>query len=298
MAVQTKTVSTPHPEPVSPLVYVFSTFLSLIYQSTPLLITLLSFIAFTKLAHGELTAPIAFTSIVLFDKLRWPLMAIPTVITTFVNGAVSLRRIEDFLSEPEVGPAFPTGGAHNGEAIVVGFKNATLAWYGGGGLSSPSTPVAARVDSPVTDNQFYLRNLDVSFPVGELSIVCGPTGSGKTALLMALLGEMELVAGQVFLPRSIDGRRTINLDTGLVTDQVAFVAEQAWLQNATVRENILFGQPMNRGRYEEVLKVCALERDLEVWEDGDLTEIGEKGITLSGGQVGIYVSSTIVIYAV
>jgi len=70
----------------------------------------------------------------------------------------------------------------------------------------------------------------------------------------------------------------------IIENSVAYVAQQAWLQNATIRDNILFDLPYNESRYKQVVKMCALEKDFQIFEDGDMTEIGEKGITLSGGQ--------------
>jgi ABC-type multidrug transport system fused ATPase/permease subunit len=130
-----------------------------------------------------------------------------------------------------------------------------------------------------------LINLDVNFPVGRLSIIAGPTGSGKTSLLMALLGEMKLIEGRVHLPGGMTSRAELPVDpaTGLV-DSVAYCAQEAWLVNATVKENIIFASPLDEKRYRAVLKACALERDIEILDAGDKTLVGEKGISLSGGQ--------------
>ncbi|KAJ1892455.1 hypothetical protein LPJ81_005557 [Coemansia sp. IMI 209127] len=118
--------------------------------------------------------------------------------------------------------------------------------------------------------------------------------SGKSSLLSALVGEMTLVRGRVLLP-TIDPstladdndkyRDVIELSNeGLAIRDIAYVAQESWLRNATIRENILFGEAYNRERYEEVLRVCALKPDLHILVAGDMTEIGERGVTLSGGQ--------------
>ncbi|KAJ3097211.1 hypothetical protein HDU97_005074 [Phlyctochytrium planicorne] len=120
---------------------------------------------------------------------------------------------------------------------------------------------------------FTLRNVSVDFPIGKLSVVLGPTGSGKTSLLFALLGEMKREAGEIFLP-----------DPREIPGGVAYVAQTAFLLNGTIRDNILFGNTYDEQRYVAVLEACALVRDLENLDGGDLTEIGEKGINLSGGQ--------------
>ncbi|KAJ1769453.1 Transporter of the ATP-binding cassette (ABC), partial [Coemansia sp. RSA 1843] len=141
---------------------------------------------------------------------------------------------------------------------------------------------------------FSLKSIDVQFPLGGLSIIAGPTGSGKTSLLSALIGDMNLTSGRILLPTAdprIDGgmdrsyKDITNLSgETLAIRDIAYVAQEAWLRNATIRENILFGEPYDRERYEEVLRVCALKPDLRILCAGDITEIGERGVTLSGGQ--------------
>ncbi|KAJ2724130.1 hypothetical protein GGI07_002165 [Coemansia sp. Benny D115] len=158
--------------------------------------------------------------------------------------------------------------------------------------ASASTDGAAM--APVAS--FGLENITLLFPRGKLSIVVGPTGSGKSSLLSALIGEMTLTSGRIILPTadplSIEAqlesgkyREVMELaHQGRVMTDVAYVSQEAWLRNATIRENILFGQPYNQERYEEVLRACALKPDLRILTAGDKTEIGERGVTLSGGQ--------------
>ncbi|KAJ2614997.1 hypothetical protein EV177_001785 [Coemansia sp. RSA 1804] len=132
------------------------------------------------------------------------------------------------------------------------------------------------------------------FPLGQLSIVAGPTGSGKSSLLSALVGEMTLVRGSIMLPTIDPSTLAANFpkytdviklsNEGLAIHDIAYVAQEAWLRNATIRENILFGEPYDKKRYEEVLYACALKPDLRNLVAGDMSEVGERGITLSGGQ--------------
>ncbi|KAJ2602288.1 Transporter of the ATP-binding cassette (ABC) [Coemansia sp. RSA 1286] len=137
-------------------------------------------------------------------------------------------------------------------------------------------------------SNFELSDLTVSFPVGKLSIIAGPTGCGKTSLLMALLGEMRLTAGQVMVPGASFGARTVlgenAANSFALQEAVAYVAQQAWLLNDTIRGNIVFGLPYDEQRYHEVVRMCALSRDFEILEAGDMTEVGERGVALSGGQ--------------
>lgn len=112
-----------------------------------------------------------------------------------------------------------------------------------------------------------LKNINIEVPKHNLVAIVGTVGSGKSSVIQAFLGEMEKISG------------TVN-----TVGRMAYVPQQAWIQNATVRDNILFGKPYDRKRYNRVIDACALRTDIEILSAGDLTEIGEKGINLSGGQ--------------
>lgn len=117
------------------------------------------------------------------------------------------------------------------------------------------------------DDEVVLRDINVVIDKGQLAAVVGTVGSGKSSLISALLGEMDKLDGRVNTRGS-----------------VAYVSQQAWIQNCTLQDNILFGRPMNKEAYDRVISACALKPDLEMLPAGDQTEIGEKGINLSGGQ--------------
>jgi ATP-binding cassette, subfamily C (CFTR/MRP), member 1 len=117
------------------------------------------------------------------------------------------------------------------------------------------------------DEVSVLKNINMSVDKGKCVAVVGTVGSGKSSLISALLGEMDKISGRV---------NTVG--------KIAYVPQQAWIQNATLQDNILFGRAMDKIRYEQVLKACALKPDIEILPGGDQTEIGEKGINLSGGQ--------------
>jgi ATP-binding cassette, subfamily C (CFTR/MRP), member 1 len=112
-----------------------------------------------------------------------------------------------------------------------------------------------------------LKNINMKVKKGDLTAVVGSVGCGKTSLISALLGEMEKLDGRV----NVDG-------------SIAYVPQQAWIQNATLKDNILFGNAFNEQQYNKVVEACALTQDLAMLPGGDQTEIGEKGINLSGGQ--------------
>ncbi|XP_036428801.1 canalicular multispecific organic anion transporter 2 isoform X2 [Colossoma macropomum] len=217
------------------------------WTSAPFLVALTTFAVYVTVdKKNVLDAEKAFVSLSLFNILRFPLNMLPQVISSLVQASVSLRRIQEFLSHDELDPDnVDRKPAPSDYAVTV--VNGKFSW--------------AKKDSPT------LHNINVLVPQGSLLAVVGHVGCGKSSLVSALLGEMEKQEGHI----SIRG-------------SVAYVPQQAWIQNATLRDNILFGKPYVEQKYRSVLEACALTPDLEVLPGGDQTEIGEKGINLSGGQ--------------
>ncbi|OAD76740.1 hypothetical protein PHYBLDRAFT_185838 [Phycomyces blakesleeanus NRRL 1555(-)] len=226
----------------------------------PILIMVTVFYIYTK--TFVLTASTAFTALALFNTFKTTLDELPVITSFILQANVSLTRIEDYLKEEEV--VLPANGIATDR---IGFINkASFSWD----------------KSTVAENSIpTLRNLDLCFPSQKLSLVCGPTGSGKTTLLASLLGETYCHQGAAVLPRL---RASASNTLGGAVSGIAYVAQTAWLQNCSIKNNILFGLPYDEQRYQDVLYMTALTRDLEILECGDSTEVGEKGITLSGGQ--------------
>ncbi|TCD65592.1 hypothetical protein EIP91_002477 [Steccherinum ochraceum] len=135
-------------------------------------------------------------------------------------------------------------------------------------------------DGEGQDHRFELKDISVMFPEGELTVVTGPTASGKTALLMALLGELTRLQGTLVLAKR---PRVADSATGLA-HSISYAAQSPWLRHQSIRDNILFGYPYDEKRYTDVVECCALLPDLKIFEDGDATEIGARGVSLSGGQ--------------
>ncbi|CAI5523557.1 unnamed protein product [Closterium sp. Naga37s-1] len=125
------------------------------------------------------------------------------------------------------------------------------------------------VDAAAAGGGFHLERVTLQVERGTVVAVTGAVGSGKSSLLQAILEEMQYVGGAMYVSS---------------LGNVAYAAQQPWILNATVMENILFGQPFNAGRYQEVVRACALDRDIAALAAGHQTEIGERGINLSGGQ--------------
>lgn len=254
--------------------YILWAFAVAVWNTVPVLITFFSFLVYTVVEKKPLYPSIAFTAISLFNILRVPLDQLGDMIAHVQESKVSIDRVEEFLNEEETEKYEQlrhNNVDENGKKII-GFKDATFSWGG-----KESTPEAV-------STAYRLMDLDIEFEIGKLNIIAGPTGSGKTSLLMALLGEMTLIKGSVYLPGGYS-REDVRPDpqTGL-TESIAYCAQQAWLVNANIKENILFAAPFDKKRYKDVIVACALERDLEILDSGDETLVGEKGITLSGGQ--------------
>ena len=145
---------------------------------------------------------------------------------------------------------------------LLGIRNASFTWS-----SEPTGAFSSR-------RTFSLRiTNEVIFKQGKINLIVGPTGCGKTSFLMALLGELH------YVPCGPDSWFNLPRENG-----VAYAAQESWIQNETIRENILFGSEFVEDRYHKVIYQCGLSKDLTLFEAGDKTEVGEKGLTLSGGQ--------------
>eukprot|EP01135_Chromosphaera_perkinsii_P005378 Nk52_evm59s343 gene=Nk52_evmTU59s343 len=212
----------------------------LLWFGAPVAVNLATFASYCYIEKKELDATTVFTSLALFNVLKMPLYILPVTIQKMVEFGISMGRLEEFLnhSERDMSKRLPDSNP------MVSIKEADFRW-----------------DKPC------LYDIDIHVKKGQLACIVGPTGSGKTSLLMAMLDEMDKVTG------SVNVRGT-----------VAYAAQQAWILHGTVRDNILFGKPYDPVRYEKVVRACCLVKDFILLDAGDMTEIGEKGLNLSGGQ--------------
>ncbi|KAG0016475.1 hypothetical protein BGZ82_001085, partial [Podila clonocystis] len=268
----------------------------IVWQSMPLLNIVLVFVAYTVFFGNELSASKVFTTLALFNILRNAMDSLPQNIQSVTQASVSLGRINKFLQEEELARDTTVTTLNNDSKIrtgrapsthpIIGFENASFTWPNKENEKAPSTPEDEHpILSQEPEERFKLQNITLDFPIGKLSLVAGPTGSGKSALLLSLLGELDRLEGTVYMPRLDYGdRHKSSREYKARGSGIAYVAQTAWLQNATIRDNILFGREYDQERYDAVIEGCALLPDLAILESGDLTEIGELGITLSGGQ--------------
>ncbi|KAF7324829.1 ATP-binding cassette transporter [Mycena kentingensis (nom. inval.)] len=229
----------------------------------------------TVLMKQELSASKVFSSMVIFELLRGQIWFCVFCVKMIVRARVSLNRLNEFLNKTELLDKFTQDASGLESAVVmdepdsslIGFRDASFAW-------SKEAPTEEDGMLTPSSRRFILKiEGELFFKPRSINLVVGPTGSGKTSLLMALLGEMHAVhagPGAWFnLPRA---------------QGVAFAAQESWVLNETIKKNILFNSPYDAARYNQVIHQCCLERDLELFDAGDETEVGEKGITLSGGQ--------------
>ena len=207
----------------------------------------------------------AFTTITIFSQIELTLAIIPELVADALEAWVSLKRIDNYLRAPEREDYLH-------RAPQIGFWNASIAW--------PS-------DNPEPD-RYVLRDINVRFPREKLSVISGQTGSGKSLLLAAIIGEADKMAGKIEVPLAPSPKDRhdfkANRSDWIIGSAIAFVAQMCFIENATIKENIVFGLPYDSGRYRKVISACALQKDIDMLEDGDDTDIGANGINLSGGQ--------------
>ncbi|XP_061171411.1 ATP-binding cassette sub-family C member 5-like [Saccostrea echinata] len=233
---------------------------------------------------NPLSAAQAFTMIAVFNAMRFSLGVIPYAVKALADVYVSTKRCKSILMMEEIQPH--TSQINNPKYVVV-MKKACFAWdqeviVQNVGLldvqiTVPNGKHVVKDEekeglNKSTEGGEYvapptLLDIDLTLEKGKLIGVCGGVGSGKSSLISAILGRMVKTAGKV----AVGGSK-------------AYVSQQPWILNATIRENILFGEMYHEDRYNAAIEACCLQEDLETFVSGDETEIGERGINMSGGQ--------------
>lgn len=210
--------------------------------------------------RGErLTAAIAFTFLGLFEALQAQVSSFSFEMSYVMEGWAAMQRLQHHFDAPEAERLSGTA------ADDVSMEMATMAW------------------NRKSDNIFRLEGT-LEVPSGQLSIISGDTASGKSLLLSAIAGEAALLSGQVSGPTPHQIYLGEPYDPEHQSQSLAIVTQNPWMENNTIRNNVLFGLPFDKERYDLAIHCCALEKDLEMLKDGDATVIGTKGISLSGGQ--------------
>lgn len=292
------------------LYYIVAQALSfMLWSAVPLAVALATFAAYV-MSGNDLDVATALTSLALFDILRFPLFMLPQIINRMVEAGVSLGRVRSFLLGEDHQPVGPgslkdigvrmtnvsaayeslkpqSKGEHNANPIAkeLDEKNWELSLLQSqleeaeSRIKELMDKKAGKVESTdeanaagfLSQSMLCLKRVNFECKPGQLIAVVGGVGCGKSSLLNGILGEI----------RELSGRTEVKKDT------LAFFSQTPFILNATVKANILFShvnEPVDEERYNRALESCALIRDLSILPAGDMTEIGEKGITLSGGQ--------------
>ncbi|ORX94321.1 P-loop containing nucleoside triphosphate hydrolase protein [Basidiobolus meristosporus CBS 931.73] len=248
-----------------------------------------------------------FVSLTLFNVIRLTMTSFfPQALATSAEAHVSAKRIKEFLLLPELKPLEPIQEAlnkiskeisstsvdkidlekNNEKANLESFvrsdsilemNDAAFNWAIGNNPSAINPKEFSDImdeDKAKEADHCVVQNLSFKLGHNELLAVVGPVGSGKTSLCMAILKELHLDRGTMNVSTKLDGKPI----------QIAYAAQSPWLFAGTVKENILFGAKFDPARFRKVVQVCQLERDFLILSNGEETLIGERGVTLSGGQ--------------
>ena len=225
-------------------------FASFTWSTTPFLVSCSTFTVFVLTKDQPLTTDIVFPALTLFNLLTFPLAILPMVITSIIEATVAVGRLTNFFIAEELqdDAVIRKSPATNRGDESIRVRDATFTW-------------------DRNESRKCLQHIDFTAHKGDLSCVVGRVGSGKSSFLQAILGDIWKVHGEV-----------------VVHGKTAYVAQQAWVMNATVKENVIFGHRWDPHFYDLTIKACALMEDFKTLPDGDQTEVGERGISLSGGQ--------------
>jgi len=295
------------------LAYVAGVGFSMILLSAPIIQPVLVFVTYIKVSDEPLTASKAFTTVALFNIMRFPFAFLPMGLLQYVQSRISLRRLTRYLLLPELSeyvvsdpPKDVEFDSDSPRAQVgsITMEGCSFSWVDREAkieALEPKSKKKARRESKQSLNgsnhsvassrtnssnggedgakitKTNLRDLTLTVQKGELIAVVGTVGSGKSSLLSAILGEMEPLNGsKVYIPRDASQKETQFF--------MSYCTQTPWIVNDTLRGNIVFGREFRKERYDAIVESCALLYDLAVLPAGDMTEIGERGINLSGGQ--------------
>jgi ABC-type multidrug transport system fused ATPase/permease subunit len=225
-------------------------FANFAWSTTPFLVSCSTFAMFVLTQKRPLTTEIVFPALTLFNLLTFPLTMLPLLITQIIEASVAVGRVTSYLTADELQQDAivqePTVEEVGEESVRI--RDATFTWNR-------------------TEGRTTLEDINFTAHKGELSCIVGRVGAGKSSLLQAMLGDLFKMKGEV-----------------IIRGSCAYVAQSPWVMNASVRDNITFGHRYDHYFYEKTIRACALLDDFATLPDGDQTEVGERGISLSGGQ--------------
>ncbi|KAF9937640.1 Multidrug resistance-associated protein 1 [Mortierella alpina] len=215
----------------------------------PVVVAVCSLAVYNAKRTGPIDSSVVFTALSIFNTLRYPFLMLPIAVKSTSGARLALQRLNDFLTQAEVVPLQEYPSSEGGN-VALELTDGEFTWDG-----DESGPA--------------LSGINLKVKRGEVVAIVGDVGSGKSSFIAALLGQI---------------RQTGTGPKLKLYGKSSYVPQEAWLINVNLRENIVFGKDFEQERYNTVVKVCALERDLTLLSHGDMTEIGERGSNLSGGQ--------------
>ncbi|KAG7451066.1 ABC transporter [Guyanagaster necrorhizus] len=246
--------------------------------SMPALASVLAFVTYSATGH-QLEASVIFASLTLFQLLRLPLMFLPVAFSAIADAQNATQRLYAVFEAETLEETFDR---EDDLDVAVEIKDVSFTWDAPppesverkkGKKDKKKKEGKLEADPLSADEVFEMKDVSLRIPRGQLVAIVGAVGAGKTSLLQGMIGEMRRVPN-------------INGDKGTIKfgGSVGYCPQSAWIQNATIRDNICFGRPFKEDKYRQAVKDSCLEPDLDMLPNGDMTEVGEKGISLSGGQ--------------
>ncbi|KAK4479578.1 hypothetical protein RD792_015096 [Penstemon davidsonii] len=221
---------------------------TLLYWMSPTIVSSVIFFGCVIFKSAPLNAGTIFTILAALRSMSEPVKLLPDSLSALIQVKVSFERINTFILEDELKQEDLVTSPQGSLDHMIQIQGSFFSWD-------------AEITTPT------LKDIALEAKAGETIAICGPVGAGKSSLLYAILGEIPKVSGNVN-----------------VLGSIAYVSQASWIQSGTIRDNILFGKPMEKTKYEEAIRVCALDKDIESFDYGDLTEIGQRGLNMSGGQ--------------
>lgn len=260
--------------------------------TAPTLAAVVSIVCYGATHEDGMDASVIFSALAFFLLLRTPLQALPTSLSAIADARAALERLAEFMLASDNDSANTAGTSEHVEEsdnmssseVMVQVEDATFAYHDepeplpvdtvnaqGEKNGDVSGPQNAMLTSQT--QRLYLDSLVVK--KNQLVCIVGPVASGKSSVFRALLGDMQPIQSHSC---------QLNLGNKSSSSQLAFAPQTAWLLSDTVQENIVFGRPLDLAWYDEVLTRCCLHQDLKRLPEGDMTVVGEMGVSLSGGQ--------------
>ncbi|GAB2220423.1 hypothetical protein Drorol1_Dr00008073, partial [Drosera rotundifolia] len=225
--------------------------IAFLFWASPTLVSVVTF-GVCILVKTPLTSGTVLSALATFRILQEPIYNLPELISMISQTKVSLDRLDQYIGDEDQEKQAPRK-KQGAASVVVDIKAAEYAWEGdNASLNKPTISIST----------------EIQIKKGDKVAICGSVGSGKSSLLCSILGEIPRISG---MEAEVLGTK-------------AYVPQSPWIQTGTVRENILFGHKMKFDFYKDVIAGCALNKDIDMWADGDQSVVGERGINLSGGQ--------------